>query len=109
MRDLQQWFEDDFLPNIDAPPPWAQALNVSGEAGEFVEAYRRLTGYARRSGSISEVMTELADVVISAYGFATLLRAQIGGKLNLDEFIEAKIDTIMNRGFGAQAKRDNNG
>jgi NTP pyrophosphatase (non-canonical NTP hydrolase) len=75
------------------PPAWAQVLNVVGEAGEFGEAYRRYTGYARRQGNLDEVRLELADVVISAYVAAERLN------IDLDDAIADKQCIIMNRGF----------
>ncbi len=44
-----------------------QILNLAEEAGEFVGAYRRWTGRARRTGTEQEAQAELADVVITAY------------------------------------------
>ncbi len=44
-----------------------QTLNLAEEAGEFVGAYRRWTGRARRTGTEQEAQAELADVVITAY------------------------------------------
>jgi len=75
------------------PPVWAQVLNVVGEAGEFGEAYRRFSGFARRSGSLDEVSAELADVVISAY----IVAERLG--IDLDKSIAAKRAIIMTRGF----------
>lgn len=43
-----------------------QILNVAEETGEFVGAYRRAIGMARRPGEWSEVKKELADVVIAS-------------------------------------------
>ena len=80
-------------PENPLPPAWAQVLNVVGEAGEFAEAYRRYSGFARRSGSLDETSAELADVVISAYVVAERLG------IDLDEGIAAKRVVIMNRGF----------
>lgn len=79
--------------NNPLPPEWAQALNVAGEAGEFVEAYRRYTGNARREGSLEETSKELADVIISSYVMAERLG------IDLDEHILAKQKEIMKRGF----------
>lgn len=44
-----------------------QLLALAEEAGEFVGAYRRCAGMARRCGTAHEVRAELADVVITAY------------------------------------------
>jgi len=43
-----------------------QVLAVAEEAGEFVGAYRRAAGLARRAGSHADVRAELADVVTTA-------------------------------------------
>lgn len=76
-------------------PAWAQVLNVVGEAGEFGEAYRRYSGFARRIGNLAEVAAELADVVIASYVAAD----RVG--LDLDAAIEAKHAVVMSRGFGS--------
>lgn len=44
-----------------------QVLGLAEEAGEFVGAYRRWAGMARRSGPWADVQAELADVVVTAY------------------------------------------
>ena len=88
----------DFLENIDVPPPWAQALNVVGEAGEFAEAFRRYSGFARRTDTIDNVMDELADVIISAHCMAVLLN------MDLSLAVTAKWVKIGLRGYGNQAK-----
>jgi len=43
-----------------------QILALAEEAGEFVGAYRRHVGKARRSGTFEELAEELADVLITA-------------------------------------------
>ena len=80
-------------PENPLPPIWAQVLNVVGEAGEFGEAYRRYSGFARRLGSLDETSAELADVVISAY----VVGERLG--IDLDERIAEKRAAIMTRGF----------
>ena len=80
-------------PDNPLPPVWAQILNVVGEAGEFAEAYRRYSGWARRPGSLDDTAAELADVVISAYVAAERLG------VDLDDCIEAKRLVVMSRGF----------
>lgn len=50
-----------------------QVLCLAEEAGEFVGAYRRWAGMARRTGSWEDVKAELADVTITAYVTAELL------------------------------------
>lgn len=62
-----------------------QVLNLAEEVGEFVGAYRRWSGQARRSGTAEEMYAELADVVITAFvtaeEFGVDLEAEIGKKL----------------------------
>ncbi|MCP2337880.1 hypothetical protein [Actinomadura rupiterrae] len=50
-----------------------QALALAEEAGEFVAAYRRWTGRARRTGTHTDMAAELADVLITAYVTAHVL------------------------------------
>ena len=50
-----------------------QVLCLAEEAGEFVGAYRRWAGMARRTGPWEDVKAELADVTITAYTIAELL------------------------------------
>jgi NTP pyrophosphatase (non-canonical NTP hydrolase) len=73
-----------------------QVLNLAEEVGEFVGAYRRWTGQARRSGTEEEVHAELADVVITAYVTA----AEMG--VDLDAAIRAKLDVVFTRGWREQ-------
>lgn len=54
-----------------------QVLALAEEAGEFVGAYRRAAGMARRTGDWSEVEAELADVAITAHVTASVLDVQI--------------------------------
>lgn len=71
----------------------AQVLCVAEEAGEFVGAYRRWVGMARRNGPIEDVQAELADVVISAYCAAEAL------EFDLDSAIAEKLGVVMTRGW----------
>ena len=48
-------------------------LALAEEAGEYVGAYRRWAGMARRPGPWADVESELADVVITAYVNARVL------------------------------------
>ncbi len=73
-----------------------QALALAEEAGEFVAAYRRYAGLARRSGSREDVCLELADVVITAFVTA----AEMGEDLN--RWIGVKLDAIYTRGWREQ-------
>jgi NTP pyrophosphatase (non-canonical NTP hydrolase) len=70
-----------------------QVLNLAEEVGEFVGAYRRWTGQARRSGTEAEVHAELADVVITAYVTAAEM------DLDLDAAIRAKLEVVFTRGW----------
>jgi NTP pyrophosphatase (non-canonical NTP hydrolase) len=70
-----------------------QVLAVAEEAGEFVGAYRRAAGLARRPGPWTDVRAELADVVITAYVAATVLG------IDLDTAISHKLAVIHTRGW----------
>lgn len=54
-----------------------QVLALAEEAGEFVGAYRRAAGMARRTGGWDHVRDELADVAITAHVTAHVLDLQI--------------------------------
>lgn len=73
--------------------PDRAALAVVEESGEFIGAYRRWTGQARRTGPESAVIEELADVVISAYAMA----AEHGWDLN--EAVTNKLHIAFARGW----------
>lgn len=68
-----------------------QVLMLSEEVGEFVGAYRRWAGLARRGGSFDDVCKELADVVIGAYCVAEFLA------IDLEVEVEAKAKIIFGR------------
>jgi len=70
-----------------------QALALAEKAGEFVGAFRRWAGLARRTGTRAEMVTELADVVITAYVTADMLGIDLGAA------ITAKAAIIMTRGW----------
>jgi NTP pyrophosphatase (non-canonical NTP hydrolase) len=70
-----------------------QVMCLAEEAGEFVAAYRRFAGMARRSGPFDDVKAELADVVITAY-----VTAQVLG-IDLDAAIQAKAEQVFSRGW----------
>lgn len=70
-----------------------QVMCLAEEAGEFVGAYRRWAGMARRSGPWDDVKAELADVVITAY-----VTAQVLG-IDLDEAIRVKSGKVFSRGW----------
>ena len=70
-----------------------QVLAVAEEAGEFVGAYRRAVGLARRGGPWADVHTELADVVITAHVAAVALG------IDLDAAITNKLAVVFTRGW----------
>lgn len=70
-----------------------QVLALAEEAGEFVGAYRRWTGRARRNDDRAHVEEELADVVITAYVTAAVLT------IDLDQAIARKTVEIFSRGW----------
>jgi NTP pyrophosphatase (non-canonical NTP hydrolase) len=70
-----------------------QVLNLAEEVGEFVGAFRRWTGQARRSGTAQEMHEELADVVITAFVTAHELRVDI------EPVIAAKLSKVHTRGW----------
>lgn len=72
-----------------------QVLNLAEEVGEFVGAYRRWAGLARRTGPWEDVTTELADVVITAYVTAEVLG------IDLDAAWRDKAGVILSRGWRA--------
>lgn len=70
-----------------------QVLCLAEEAGEFVGAYRRWSGQARRSGSFEEMAAELADVVITAWVTAHVLG------VDLDGAVREKLGRMYTRGW----------
>ncbi|WP_067831114.1 MazG nucleotide pyrophosphohydrolase domain-containing protein [Actinomadura kijaniata] len=70
-----------------------QVMALAEEVGEFVGAYRRWSGNARRTGSFDDVRDELADVVITAYVTAAVL------DVDLDEAVGAKAARLFTRGW----------
>lgn len=74
-----------------------QVLALAEECGEFVGAYRRWSGQARRSGTAEEMHAELADVVITAFVTA----AELG--IDLDQVITEKANVVLTRGWREQA------
>lgn len=74
-------------------PVTGQAMNVAEEAGEFIGAYRRYRGGARRAADIEEVAFELADVVISSM----IMFQRLG--LDPEVVISHKLRKIVTRGY----------
>jgi NTP pyrophosphatase (non-canonical NTP hydrolase) len=70
-----------------------QVLGLAEETGEFVGAYRRWAGQARRSGTAEEMYEELADVIITAFVTAHELGVDINA------VIYHTIRTIHTRGW----------
>jgi len=77
-----------------------QVLALAEECGEFVGAYRRWSGQARRTGTAEEMQAELADVVITAF-----VSAQELG-IDLDKVITEKAEVVFTRGWREQAPVD---
>jgi NTP pyrophosphatase (non-canonical NTP hydrolase) len=73
--------------------PNRQVLALAEEVGEFVGAFRRWSGQARRSDTEEHVVEELADVVITAYVTAAEYN------WDLDDAIERKLEIIFSRGW----------
>lgn len=71
----------------------SQILALAEECGEFVGAYRRWSGRARRDGTKEEMTAELADVVITAYVVACAL------DVDLDDAIAEKLTVVFSRGW----------
>jgi NTP pyrophosphatase (non-canonical NTP hydrolase) len=79
-----------------APPhemKMRQGLALAEEAGEAVGALRRYLGLARRSGTLTELEDELADVVFTAYLMAHYLGS------DLDAALSRKAEKIFTRGW----------
>lgn len=71
----------------------SQAMNVVEEAGEFIGEWRRLKGFARRAGDREAMLSELADVVISAL----VMFDQLGE--DAEDHVRAKLLRIVTRGY----------
>lgn len=74
-----------------------QVLNLAEEVGEFVGAYRRWAGQARRTGTAEEMYAELADVVITAF-----VTAEEFG-VDLEDLIGQKLVKVFSRGWRESA------
>lgn len=73
--------------------PTRQVLCLAEEAGEFVGAYRRWAGLARRRGDFQKVRDELADVVIAAAVAAQEL------DIDLTSAVAEKLGVVRTRGW----------
>jgi NTP pyrophosphatase (non-canonical NTP hydrolase) len=74
-----------------------QVLALAEECGEFVGAYRRWSGQARRTGTAGEMSAELADVVITAFVAAEVL------DVDLERALAEKANVVLTRGWREQA------
>lgn len=70
-----------------------QALGIAEEAGEFVGAFRRWQGMARRSGTRQEMLDELADVIIVSLVMCERLGEDVSAVLS------HKLEKIFSRGW----------
>jgi NTP pyrophosphatase (non-canonical NTP hydrolase) len=77
-----------------------QVLALAEECGEFVGAYRRYTGQARRTGTRAEMAAELADVVLVAFVTAE----ELG--VDLDAEITVKLADMFTRGWRDTTAQD---
>lgn len=68
-------------------------LCVAEEAGEFVGAFRRWAGLARRPGTRAEMQDELADVVIAVAVAAVEL------DIDLEAVVASKLGVVHTRGW----------
>lgn len=71
----------------------AQAMCVVEEAGEFIAEYRRHRGFARRAGDRDQMLSELADVIISGLLMFEFLGA------DAEQHVKAKLKKIVTRGY----------
>lgn len=97
-----QWFMDDLAAEIKkyaqqgaSDQEWtdAQAMCVVEEAGEFIGAYRRWRGFARRPGELEDVTSELADVIIASF----IMFANLPGEAQ--HSIKQKLSKVVTRGY----------
>jgi NTP pyrophosphatase (non-canonical NTP hydrolase) len=68
-----------------------QVLATGEEAGEFLGAYRRWIGAARRVGTFEEMAEEVADVVIAAHVACHYLG------IDIEEAVARKAEKIFSR------------
>lgn len=71
----------------------AQAMVVAEEAGEFIGAYRRWRGFARRPGEAKEMYKELSDVIIASLLMFAVLDA------DAQMHVKAKLHDVITRGY----------
>lgn len=85
-------------PLTDPGEPWpaqpnVEVLRLGRSVGDFVGAYRRWSGMARRTGPWDSVVESLAKVTQAAYATAVSL------EIDLDAAWRKKATTIMSRGW----------
>ena len=76
---------------VKSTMPVQTTLCLAEEAGEAVQAIRRMLGMARTPGTMEAVRTELADVVIAA-----AVCAQANG-VNLNRAVVKRVQEVMER------------
>ncbi len=70
-----------------------QVLAIAEECGEFVGAFRRWSGQARRTGTWQQMEDELADIIITAFATAYVF------DMDIAVIIERKLGVIFHRGW----------
>lgn len=85
-RRVAEFFSED-----DEQP--RHVMCVAEKTGEFVQAWRRYYGWARRSGTLGEVSAEWADIIISAFIAADVIGIDPLKSLN------AAIEKVYTRGW----------
>jgi NTP pyrophosphatase (non-canonical NTP hydrolase) len=71
----------------------SEVVHLGEECGEAQGAIRRYLKLARREGTFTDAMDELADVVLAAYVAAYLIDG------DLDEAINDKLQVVFSRGW----------
>lgn len=71
-----------------------QMFCVAEEAGEMIGAFRRFTGRARRTGTRTELLSEIADVHISMAHAGWLI-----GINDIQKVIDDKLSVVYSRGW----------
>lgn len=71
----------------------AQAMKLAEEVGEFAGAYNRWRGWARRDGSMADVLEELSDVIISAFAMFAIM------DFDAQVYIKDKLTKVITRGY----------
>jgi hypothetical protein len=110
MQALQDHLKESARQGADEPTALdSQFIGVGEEAGEALGAYRRWRGFARRSGPMSDVYDELADVLIvtmvAIIHFTEVAQPGLGHSKPLEpgEMIEhalrGKLSKIFERGW----------